>query len=318
MSKRNVNFNILNIVKDKSERAILMVCIGIAFVFWIATKMSKNYETDIEINVQFTPPNDNNILTKTPPQKLDITLKSTGWSLMSQSLRRKKPTLNYILSSDTLQEFRLQQLTRDIKNELSSDVEISTITPEYIPLILDERVQKRIPILINSNVSVASQYLQSAPISIRPDTILVKGPASVLRKINQWQTAPLTFDQLKTRQTDDIALSSFANGQVIFEPQKVTYDIIVEQLTERIIDVPIILTGEAQDSIHIFPNSIKVRCTLGLSKYERLSSEQFKIMVDISNLTSDKLPLVIQQEPLFTQNITYSVDSVDYLVLKTQ
>ena len=318
MSKRNVNFNILNIVKDKSERAILMVCIGIAFVFWIATKMSKNYETDIQISLQFTPPSKNDILTKTPPQKLDVTLKSTGWNLMSQSLKRKKPILNYTLSSDTLQEFRLQQLTRDIKNELRSGVQISTITPEYIPLILDERVQKRIPIVINSHVSVASQYLQSAPISIRPDTILIKGPASVLRKINQWQTAPLTFDQLKTRQTDGITLRPYSNGQVVFEPQKITYDIIVEQLTERIIDVPIVIIGEPQDSIRIFPNSIKARCTLGLSKYERLSSEQFKIMVDISNLTSDKLPLIIKKQPFFTQNITYSTDSVAYLIIKTR
>lgn len=318
MSKRNVNFNILNIVKDKSERAILMVCIGIAFVFWVATKMSKNYETDIEINVSFTPPTENNILTKTPPQKLDVTLKSTGWNLMFQSLRRKKPTLKYILSSDTLQEFRLQQLTRDIKNELRSDIQISTITPEYIPLVLDERVQKRIPIRVNPLISVASQYLQSAPISIRPDTILIKGPASVLRQINQWETAPLVFDQLKTRQTDDIPLRPFSNGQVVFEPQKVIYDIIVEQLTERIIDVPLVIIGKQQDRIILYPSSIKARCTLGLSNYERLSPEQFKIIVNISNLTSDKLPLIIEKQPPFVQNITYSTDSVHYLLIKTQ
>ena len=318
MSKRNVNFNILQIVKDKSERAILMVCIGIAFVFWIATKMSKSYETDIEIGVKFTPPNENNILTKTPPNKLDVTLKAAGWDLMFQSLKRKKPILNYTLSSDTLQEFRLQQLTRDIKNKLNSDLQISTITPEYIPLILDELVQKRIPIRINSSISVASQYLQTAPISVRPDTILVKGPASVLRKINQWQTAPLAFDQLNTRQTDNIALRSYPNGQVVFEPQAVTYDIIIEQLTERIIEIPIIFAGQQQDSIRIFPNTVKARCTLGLSNYERLSSDQFKIMANASDLTVNKFPLIIKNEPPFTQNITYSIDSVSYLIIKTQ
>ncbi|MGB0862551.1 MAG: CdaR family protein [Saprospiraceae bacterium] len=318
MSKRNVNFNILQIVKDKSERAILMVCIGIAFVFWIATKMSKSYETDIEISVEFTPPSENNILTKTPPNKLDVSLKATGWDLMFQSLKRNEPILNYNLSNDTLQEFRLQQLTRDIKNKLTPDIQISTITPEYIPLRLDERVQKRIPIRINSSISVASQYLQTAPISVRPDTILVKGPASVLRKINQWQTAPLAFDQLNTRQTDDIPLRSYPNGQVIFEPQAVTYDIIIEQLTERIIEIPITLTGQQQDSIHIYPNTVKARCTMGLSNYERLSSKQFKIVASIADLTVDKLPLIIKNEPPFTQNITYSVDSVNYLIIKTR
>ena len=311
-----MNFNPLHIIRDRNERAILMICIGIAFIIWFATKMSKTYEMDTKVKVTFQPPSEGDIVTKEPPKDIEVRLNGKGWDLMYQSLRRQA-TLTYDLSKDTLQEFRQGQLTRDIQNNVRKDIAINNIIPEYIPLVLDRKVQKRIPIAINENISIAPQYLQMAPIIIRPDTIQVIGPSTIVRNLKEWKTLPLKVNNLSSRQTNMIKLDKHPNSQVIFTPQVVTYDIIVEQLTEREIEIPIEIIGKT-DSISIYPNKIKAKCTMGLSHYERLHPSQFRLVVDVSNLGSNQLPIIKQTEPKFLQTIQYSADSVSYLVLKYQ
>ena len=314
MAQRNVNFNLLQIIKDKSERAILIICIGIAFIFWIGTKMAKSYDSAMEVKLDFIPPNAQNILTKKPPEKLKLTLHGNGWGLMFQSFR-KTPRLAYRLSQDTLQEFRFQQFNQDLQPNIRGKVDIETIVPDKIALHLDAKVSKRIPIQFNQDITIAAQFLQIAPASIRPDTVVVTGPASVLKNINFGETKAVAFNNLTTRMTDLIAIRPYNNQQVVFEPNAVIYDVIIEQLTEKELEIPIEVIGQT-DSLAIYPNRIKVKCTVGLSDYDRLQPTQLKLVVDAANLKTIKAPIILQQQPSFIQSVKYAVDSVSYLVFK--
>lgn len=315
MAKRGLDLNIRNILSDKTERAILTICVSIAFVFWIFTKLSKTYESSIQVNLEYELPNENNILTKKPPSSLDVTLDGTGWNLLFHSISRRNPKLKYTLSQDTLQEIRFQRLSRDVKFKLRSGIDIGTIIPDNIPLRMDISAQKRIPVNLVNKVSFAQQFVESAPKTILPDTVIIEGPYSIIRQVNEWYTNPLIIDELSHRLRDTISLASFSNQQVSFKPNYVAYDVIVEQLTEKEIEVPIVLS-KPNPNVIIFPKSIKVKCTVGLSNYERLMPNQFSLQVDISEGTNGVAEIKKIKEPEFLKLAKYETLNVNYFIVQ--
>lgn len=315
MSKKRIDFNIWHILSNKSERTILLVCIGIAFVFWIFSKLSKSYETDITVALDFVPPSENNILTTPPPPNLDVTLKGNGWALMSQTLFQKPFKLTYKLEETAFQALRLQLLTRDLKKNLRSSINIGTITPELISLNLDVKASKRIPIELVQNLNIAPQYIEIAPQNIYPDTINVVGPVSVIREIKSWKTITLQANNIRTRIQDTIAIAPYSNPQVTFEPSFVGYDIIVEQITEKTIDIPLMFIGKIDDNAILSATSVQAKCTIGLSFYDKLTPDLFALVVDLNAVKDGIVPIKFQKTPTFLQNVEYSTKTVQYLVI---
>lgn len=279
MSKRKINYHPVHILRNKPDRAILMVCIGVAFIFWVGTKMSERYDTSMRIALQFLPPSPRTILAQSPPQALEVTLEGTGWQLAAQALKRKPLMLTYELSADTQQVFRLQQLTRDVRAALPSDIQITTITPELIPLQLDVKSTRVVPIELPYRLHTAEQFVQADAIALRPDSVALTGPASILRDVKVWYTDTLVFEGL-TQSVEGVApLSAFPNGQVTFQPQALTYRLPVEQLTEKTLQVPIQVDAPDPTQWRIFPDQVSITCNVPLSQYELLQKADIQITI---------------------------------------
>ena len=65
----------------KTDRAILMICISIAFVFWLMTKLSYSYKDSIVVNLEYQIP-DNKVFTNPPAQHLEVDIEGKGWDLL--------------------------------------------------------------------------------------------------------------------------------------------------------------------------------------------------------------------------------------------
>jgi len=317
MAKKGLDLNIKNILSNKTERAILMICIGIAFVFWIFSKLSKNYDSEILVNLEYELPNESSILTRKPPSSLEVTLDGRGWDLLFHSIGRRRQKLEYKLNQDTLQEIRLQRLTRDLQFKLGFGVDIGTINPDNIPLKMDVKTRKRIPVKLVNQITLAEQFVEVPPKTIIPDTVVIEGPYSILRNIKEWHTELLDVKELSFRLRDTISLAQYPNKQVNFKPDYVAYDVLVEQLTEKEIEVPIVL-AEPNPNVIVFPKSIKVKCTIGLSNYEKLSPTQFVIKVDISKGENGMVTIDEEdvKKPEFIQLVDYETLTFNYFVVK--
>src|SRR5690606_18168310 len=65
----------------KTDRAILMICIGIAFVFWLITKLSYQYKDVVVIKVEYDAP-PHKVFTYPPAQQLQVDIQGRGWDLL--------------------------------------------------------------------------------------------------------------------------------------------------------------------------------------------------------------------------------------------
>lgn len=302
----------------REDRAVLIICFSIALIFWLLVKLSQVYRTDKNVLFQLRIPSEKAFL-ETPPVDMVALIEGQGWDLTFDFFSNK----NIVLAFDLRQTDRLDldraQLRTAINNSFSSkDIKIIELNYEEIHLLLDEKLNKKVPIQLCSSLTAAPEYeLKDEPI-LNPDSIVVTGPASVVENITFWNSDSLIQQNVKNTILVELNLEK-APRELTLSSSKVRVEVPVEQITEKSFFIPINVLN-AVDSINIFPKAIRLTCSVGLSRYEELSAADFKLVIDLKEATSsgskNTAPIILQTYPDFVENIKYSPLSVEFFIVE--
>lgn len=301
---------------SRTERAILLLCMSIALIFWLFVQLSQTQQTVLKIPVKFEVPK-GQILIEAPPTHLLITLESDGWSLFYRSFRGKLKILNWQIKKDDFLNF--EDLKDEISKKIPNNVRIKNISPRQINLKLDKFIRKQVEVKLNGKVETVSQFQLSNDIQLLPNQITISGPKSILEKINIIETEKIDIENLRQNQFGEIKLAASQNKQVKYIPAKVNYMMTVEQFSEKTLLVPIQIQTDSTTAIHVMPSMVKVICTVGLSKYEMLDASFFEIIVqpDSADLAIGKpLSLQLQKAPDWVKNIKITPKKVDFVIIE--
>jgi hypothetical protein len=304
----------------REDRAVLIICFGIALTFWLLVKLSQVYRTDKNVVFELRIPSEKAFL-ETPPKDMVALIEGQGWDLTFDFFYNP----NIILDFDLLQNDRLDldraQLRTAINNSFSSkDIKIIELNYEELHFLLDEKLNKKIPVRLQSDISVASEYeLKDQPV-LSPDSIVITGPASVVESFDHWNTDSLVRSGLKNTVSTELRLEK-APTELVLSQTKIKVEVPVEQITEKSFFIPIEVLN-ASDSINIFPKTIRLTCSVGLSRYEELSASEFRLVVDLVEATSSETkntaPIILQEYPDYVENIKYSPLSVEFFIVEAE
>jgi hypothetical protein len=300
----------------KTERAILLLCMSIALIFWLFVQLSQTQQTVLEIPVQFDVPK-GKILVEKPPTYLLITLESDGWGLFYRSFRGKLKILNWKVKENKILIY--ENLKDKIADKIPKNVEIKNISPRQISLKLDAFVQKEVEVRLNATVETVSQFQLSNDIQLLPNKIKITGPKIILEEINFIETEKIDIENLRQNQFGEIKLSETRNKQVKYSPANVNYMMTIEQFSEKTLLVPISIQTDSTINIHVMPSMAKVTCTVGLSKYEILNGSFFEVEVqmDSTALANGKpLNLQLKKAPDWVKNIKIMPKKVDFVIIE--
>jgi len=318
MKKTEQIWQRLRLTETKKDRAILMTCIGIAFVFWVLVKLSQPYTSKCEILLDYDLPDDK-VLRETPPQKIVATIKGTGWDLFKeyQNNSGRKVKIEVYENRNYL---NINELTNNINSVIDNkDLEVQQLSPDFIIVNLDKKIFKKVAIRLVDSSTIADQHFLTDSIQLSQDSVLIAGPESVVNQFNYWETSELDFKEIKEDILIPLLLKSPQNGQVEIEPLKVDATISVEKYTEKKIFVPIEIKN-AKDSITIFPKQIQLSVTVGVSAYDSLNAKKFIAEIDLDKAVegSNNIPIRITKQPESAQKIHFSPKAVEYFILKKQ
>ena len=133
----------LSIVKSiEKDRVLYLYTTGIALFFWIFLKLSKSYESNIDVKLDYNI-EDQHAFLYSPPDYVNVTLAAKGWDLLS---------LNTISRSS---------LTIDVYNRQRS-------------VITAEELQSRISTIIGSDKSLKSLFLEKYHIIFKKQSNTMK------------------------------------------------------------------------------------------------------------------------------------------------
>jgi len=305
----------------KTDRGILLISMGISLLFWLLVKLSQNHKANRAVAITYTLPNDMSFVT-IPPDQVRVTLEGRGWDLMYDYFGRRNNTVNFNLASTVLQNITNNQLKGKMVNSTkSSNIKIEEMNMDYIPIELGKSATKKIPVILEHQLSFAPEHQLQAAIRLTPDSITLSGPSSLLATYTSWPTTLLSLENLKQTLASPLPLQPNNKPQVQLSSTIVRVEIPVEQFTEKSIFVPVMVKG-APDSLKVFPNKVKTNFVVGLSRYDSITEKNFRLEVDLKgvpiNQSNNTAPILLTQQPPEVRNIQFSPNSVQFLFVKEE
>jgi hypothetical protein len=271
-----------NPLADRSpeDRSTLAICLGIAFIFWLLVKLSKEYTVLREVVISYDLP-----LGKTfaqpPPAVIGVSLTSQGWNFLLASLLGRSYELSYEVPDRGNFILSIFQFRKDIEALLNDkDILITNVLFDGFNIQLEQQAVRLLPVVVSHRLSFTPEYSLVDSLHVLPDSIRVVGPISQLENLTVWRTDSLILENLNQSYEGTLALQTPEEGLRI-EPVQVRVSVPVERYTEKRFFVPVEIRNAPADSIRIFPDKVLLICVLGLGHYNQLTAEDFTLIANL-------------------------------------
>ena len=301
----------------KTDRAILMLCIGIAFLFWLFTKLSYTYRSTLSIRVEYELSIDK-VLTSPPPELLEMDVEGSGWDLLFIFFSRKKYKIDVDVTDNSPKTINAAAIKGKLLKQLPENVNIIDLRPDLIEFQPEPLAVKEIPLLLDNRVELSAQFMLIDSLEISPSTVKVSGPASVIKNMNSWVTEPLILEKVESNFTKKLKVLSHTNKNVSFSPNQITVSGKVEQVTEKSIELEI-FKRSVPDSILLvlLPKKVTITCIVGLSDFDILTADQFTVVADFSKFDiyqQSEVRLELEEYPDYVKHIKLQPKAVEYII----
>lgn len=295
----------------------MLICIGLALVFWILTKLSKTYTYDKEVALRFSVPEGRSFIEQ-PPSTLTAKLEGRGWELMFDYVVGPEIILSYNLEYQDLLSLSQDQLRSDVRRKLAfGNIKVAELNAGNINLSLEEKATKRVPIKVRDSLVFSSGYHLRA-IKIKPDSVTLTGSISLLDSISQWKTDSFFISDIKNNLNRTVSLAK-PSGALQLNVKSAAVDIQVEQITEKSMFIPLTVRN-APDSLKYFPESVKVTCVVGLSDYNKIKNEDFSAEIDLANVSlsegKNTIPIRMVKQSPQAITVQFTPKSAEFFLFK--
>lgn len=221
------------------------------------------------------------------------------------------------LNNSSQQTYNSSQLVSKLSPN-NKDIVINGINIDLLMLDVEEEISRKVPVVLSSEFEFNSQYQLKQAVELIPDSIEIKGPASVVSVLEKWQTETWSLKNINSDQERTLNLIKPENLLTKVVPQQVQVNLFTEQLTEKSLFVPIFIKN-APDSLKVFPENIKLTCIVGLGRYKDINPNSFTLEVDLKdvalNASNNTLPILLTRQPDYVKGVTMSYQSVEFFIV---
>ncbi|CAM1333692.1 hypothetical protein [Tenacibaculum aestuariivivum] len=290
-----------------------------SILFWLLINLSKEYTTEITIRTTYTNLATNKTIINAPVKKISLLVKGSGFKLIASNFNnntialdlgkaKNKETTNYY--------FLTKKLQKKIQDKLKSGVQLIQVQKDTIPLQIGTLHSKKVPLKTNLDITFQLGYNLASPIKTTPDTVLISGEQSLIKKIN--------FLNLENKKLENVSKNIKVKSNInIPENIKLSdkfaeINIVVDKFTEGEIEVPI-LVKNAPKSINIFPKKVKIIYKVGLKNFNKVNANLFKITCDYNDVKINESSYLIPKLTQVPDSITLVrivPKKIDFLIRK--
>ena len=299
----------------------------IATIFWFLNTLSKDYTTVVSYPVNYVGFPEDKALIKELPDKLYLEVKGYGFALLRYKISTAFLPITFNINSYTDNKLVKNNIlnhtihTNKIKNKisrkLSKDIHIIKISPDTIGLHFSKIIEKRIPIKPLIEASYANQYSLNGNITVTPDSVSIYAPSVIADTIKYVYTKKLTFENLDKSIKRNVLLKQ--NDGIRYSFKRTVVNIPIDQFIESSKEIRIEVKNLPENyKLRLFPDKIKLNYRVGLSNYNKITEDQFKITVDYNHINkqSNILKVNIEKYPPIISNIKISPSKVESIIEK--
>lgn len=297
----------------RKDHQIFLLSLALAIVFWVAGKFSREYTQSYDFIIKYDLP-DSLSFTQIPPGVLRVQLSGSGWDLFKFGLNDQAREVR--LSGGSARYTQTDLITTIEKQIKNPDIRIEKLSEPLVELQFEANLLKKVPVESQVEVEFAEGLTQKQEIRLRPDSVLISGPHSLVSGIDSWKTRSYQIRGLEEDLTVNALLEEPSSSLLEIQPPKVVMMIKAESLTEKTLFVPVTLSPDTIQGLNVFPSSVQVTCSVGLSKFEQLDGEDFQVLVRLHkerNSSDNYVPVELISYPDYVSHIRVHPKTVEVL-----
>ena len=309
----------LEVLPSKGRLRFFLFFLLLSLTFWTSTKLSNTYIVEesfsiIWINIP------NGIIPSSENQQMNVSISASGIEILIYRLINKSINISLSQADFSGEKGLIDLRGQDffIKKQFFENTKLNILNPLFLEFKFSRLEEKVFTVVPQIEINLRAGYLIDSSLKVTPDSILVRGPKSILDTLNSIQSESIIADDLYENFRKKVNLRSIPEIQL--SESKVTVEVAVSRYTEKefLLNVEVI-NLPLGTRVKLFPPKAKVRVTLPLSVLRTIKTSDFNLVVDYNNIFKDvekKLDLIMIRRPSSVKKVILEPKKVNYLIRK--
>ena len=272
----------------KNNIHIIIISFLFSVVLWISVSLSNDYYSTFKVPLKLVDFRQGLTSGSKFPRDISVKVKAKGWKLVAAKIGAE-PAFTVTVNSDTGNKYINLYNYLSENQWLSSDLEVIDIAPDTLSVSIEKITSKKLKIVPDFDISFRQGYGIASQISVVPDSVLVYGPLSELKKMNSIQTENIKLTDISDKIIRRVDLKNIQGMTYNENNTLVTID--VQRIVDRSIDdVQVDVKDVPRDrEVVLLPNKISINVRGGIDILGRLTNDQFKAYVNYRDVVLDTL-----------------------------
>lgn len=317
---------IYNIIKgflsdfSGKEFLIFLFFLALSGIFWLMMTLNETYEVEYKVPLAVVGVPKNVVMTSEPSDTVRVTIKDKGFVIMTYSVYHKLRPLTVRFSTYANTKtghgtIPFADMMKMMRQQIYGSSLLTSLKCDKPDFTFNFGQNKKVRVVLTGKIVPAKNYYL-AHVQIVPEFVSVYAHKQELDAIKGVLTEALNISNINDTVTREIDLCAIAGAKIV--PSKVKVTLYPDVLTEGSADVPIVAINKPKNLIiRTFPQTVKVRYTVGSMVYRLVRPSDFQVHVDyleIADHPSDKCNLHLVSSSRFVREASLETPQVDYLI----
>lgn len=197
MAKLKKFFTNLNPQKISNFK-VAALCFMAAATFWVLNALNKdNYTTVVDFPIEIIYDANEFMAVEKLPNRLKLEINGNGWDLLRKYFKvNESPFLIEINNPSTKDYLLTSEIRRGLAESLNP-TSLASILTDTVKFKIDKIVTRKIKIQADTSANtLAKNFRLTSPIEIDPSVVNIKGPTSILQKLDGLLKVNLKEDKI--------------------------------------------------------------------------------------------------------------------------
>jgi len=296
-----------------------LLFVFVSFTFWLSTKLSNIYTLEQSFTLLLTEVPEG-IIPSDTSRKIKASVTASGFEILLYRLFDKSVTISLQEAdfSSTLGRVSLRNQQFSIEQQLFDNTRLNQIYPENLNIVYSRLDEKRVAVVPQTQIQLRAGYLSDFPIQSKPDSILVRGPKSILDTLKGVSSMFFEATDVYEGISQEVGLKSIPELQFAQENVQLLMPVSRYSEKEFVLQVEVINLPLGV-RVKLFPPTAKFRATLPMALLNTVKESDFRLVVDCENLQdqeSKSLKLNLLKQPPGLKQLIWEPEEVNYLIRK--
>lgn len=294
----------------------------LAILFWVLTKFSKEYTATVDANIVYKSIPNETLLAENNPEELSFDLTSNGFEFFYYKIKQPVISVNisdYYTKGNKTVSITDTQLIDLIANQLDKNLSVKNLSLNTLKINLELLVSKKVPVFSKADISFKKGYMSLDTLTIKPDSVLLSGPAEILEKFDSIPTQSKSFKNIDEDFRETIELEVPDAPSLSVSPEETELSLRVQEFTQKQITLPIEVANLPQGTIiKLIPEVTKISFNVPVKDFNTVSENDFHLYCDFSKKNEKENFMLTQfsKKPKGIRDLEVKDKKIDFLIFK--